>query len=55
MIVEASKHISGAWIVERIDDDGGIEQAIFVGPRARERAFEYVELKKSMGDEDVAG
>lgn len=41
MIVEASKHIPGAWVVERIDDDGGIEQTIFIGPRSRERAFAY--------------
>ena len=33
--------IPGAWTVEAIDDDGGIEQAIFLGPRARERAEAY--------------
>lgn len=46
MIVAASENIPGAWVVERIDDDGGIEQAVFIGPLARDRAFEYVYLKK---------
>ena len=32
----------GAWTVEAIDDDGSIEQAIFAGPKARERAEAYV-------------
>ena len=41
MIVEASTQIPGAWVAERIDDDGGIEQAIFIGPRARERAMAH--------------
>ncbi len=31
----------GAWTVEAIDSDGGIEQAIFAGPKARERAEAY--------------
>jgi hypothetical protein len=31
----------GAWSVEAIDDDSGIEQAIFIGPSAEERAREY--------------
>ncbi|MGO9135664.1 MAG: hypothetical protein ACLP8A_16655 [Methylovirgula sp.] len=31
----------GAWSVEAIDEDGGIEQAIFAGPKARERAEAY--------------
>ena len=26
------------WRVERIDDDGGCEVAVFAGPRAEERA-----------------
>lgn len=46
MIVAASENIPGAWVVERIDDDGGIEQAVFIGPLARDRAFEYANLKK---------
>jgi hypothetical protein len=29
----------GDWRVEWIDDDGGIEVAIFSGPNARERAL----------------
>ena len=31
----------GAWNVEAIDDDGGIEQAIFAGPLAEERARDF--------------
>jgi hypothetical protein len=31
----------GEWRVEKIDKDGGIEVAIFAGPHARSRAFEY--------------
>lgn len=31
----------GAWNVEAIDSDGGIEQAIFAGPISEERAKEY--------------
>jgi hypothetical protein len=35
------KDAPGAWTVEAIDEDGGIERAIFAGPRARERAETY--------------
>jgi hypothetical protein len=35
------KDMPGAWTVEAIDDDGGIEQAIFMGPKAHERAETY--------------
>lgn len=31
----------GAWNVEAIDDDGSIEQAIFAGPSAENRARRY--------------
>lgn len=30
-----------AWRVERIDDDGGVEIAIFAGPHAKDRALRY--------------
>lgn len=33
----------GAWNVEAIDDDGSIEQAIFAGPDAEDRARRYAE------------
>jgi hypothetical protein len=33
----------GDWRVEKLDDDGGIEVAIFSGPDARDRAFEYAD------------
>jgi hypothetical protein len=31
------------WRVEWVDDDGGIEVAIFAGPKARERALRYAD------------
>lgn len=36
--VSIQPHASHGWAVEAIDDDGGIEQAIFIGPRAEVRA-----------------
>jgi hypothetical protein len=33
----------GDWRVEWVDDDGGIELAIFAGPKARERAIKYAD------------
>jgi len=33
----------GDWRVEREDDDGSIEVAIFSGPNARERAIRYAD------------
>lgn len=39
--IEPHKQFAGAWTVETIDDDGGIEQAIFDGPNAEERARAY--------------
>jgi hypothetical protein len=33
----------GDWRVEWVDDDGGVEVAIFPGPNARERALRYVD------------
>jgi hypothetical protein len=37
----------GAWNVEAIDDDGSIEQAIFAGPNAEERARRYAQAEYS--------
>lgn len=34
----------GVWSVEKIDDDGGIEQAIFIGPGAERRCRKYASL-----------
>jgi hypothetical protein len=31
------------WRVEWVDDDGGIEVAVFSGPNARERALGYAD------------
>jgi hypothetical protein len=39
--VTVEPHASQGWTVEAIDDDGGIEQAIFIGPRAEVRARHY--------------
>jgi hypothetical protein len=33
----------GDWRVEWVDDDGGVEVAIFSGPNARERALRYAD------------
>ena len=33
----------GDWRVEWVDDDGGVELAIFAGPNARERAIRYAD------------
>lgn len=35
----------GVWTVEAIDQDGSIFQALFPGPRSKERALEYAEWK----------
>jgi len=33
----------GDWRVEWVDDDGGVELAIFAGPNTRERALRYAD------------
>ena len=33
----------GEWRVEWVDEDGGVEVAIFSGPNARERALCYAD------------
>jgi hypothetical protein len=43
--VEESINESGAWTVEAIGDDGEIYQALFYGPKAQERAYEYARLR----------
>ena len=42
--------ISGAWTVEAIGPDGEIYQAIFLGPEAKSRAYEYARLKYRISD-----
>lgn len=39
------------WHVQWIDDDGGMEVAIFSGPRARERAIRYAERQYGLFEE----
>ena len=38
-----------AWNVERIDDDGGVELAIFYGPNAEARARAYADHMNAQG------
>ncbi len=35
------ENMPGVWTVEAIDHEGAIEQALFVGPKAHERAEAY--------------
>lgn len=35
----------GAWTVEAYDNDGGVEQAVFYGQHAADRAREYAAWK----------
>lgn len=37
----------GDWRVEREDEDGSIEVAIFSGPNARERALRYADRQSA--------
>lgn len=41
------KDAPGSWGVEAIDTDGAIYMAIFLGPKAEERALEYARSKFS--------
>ena len=41
--VFADRLYPGDWRVEWVDDDGGVELAIFAGPNARERAIKYAD------------
>jgi len=42
-IVFADRLYPGDWRIEWVDDDGGVEIAIFAGPNARERAIRYAD------------
>jgi hypothetical protein len=43
--------VAGDWRVEWIDDDGGIEVAIFSGPNAKERALRYADRQYGQFEE----
>ena len=43
--VEGWANNPGDWTVEAIGEDGEIYQAIFIGPKAKERAYEYARLR----------
>jgi hypothetical protein len=45
----------GVWSVEKIDDDGGIEQAIFIGPGAERRCRKYAALDAAAAVDGDAG
>jgi hypothetical protein len=42
----------GVWRVEKMDENGGIEVAIFRGPRARERAVKYADHIQPLATDD---
>ena len=42
-IIFPDRLYSEEWRVEWVDDDGGVELAIFAGPNARERAIKYAD------------
>jgi hypothetical protein len=44
------RRVSGDWRVEWIDEDGGIEVAIFSGPNARERALGLMATGRYLGE-----
>ena len=48
--VAPRKGMPGAWTVEAIGPDGEIYQAIFLGPDAESRAYEYARLKYGVTD-----
>ena len=50
-IVLSGSAFSEEWRVEWIDDDGGIEVAIFAGPKARERALRYANRQYGLFEE----
>jgi hypothetical protein len=43
--------IPGDWRVGWVDDDGGVEVAIFAGPNARERAIRYADRQYGVFEE----
>lgn len=43
--VEERTNQPGTWTVEAIGEDGEIYQAIFLGPEAKERAYEYARFR----------
>jgi hypothetical protein len=43
--VEEWSEQPNTWTVEAIGQDGEVYQAIFLGPEAKERAYEYARLR----------
>jgi hypothetical protein len=50
-IVFPDRLYSEEWRVEWIDDDGGIEVAIFAGPKAHDRAIRYADRQYGLFEE----
>jgi hypothetical protein len=50
-IIFPDRHYEDEWRVEWIDDDGGVEVAIFGGPKARERATRYADRQYGLFEE----
>lgn len=50
IVLQEWRQQAGAWTVEAYDDDGGVEQTICIGPRAKERAEHCV--RAEYGDVD---
>lgn len=40
------RQVDKGWLVEEVDTHGGVHQAFFSGPHARERAEEYLLWKQ---------
>lgn len=51
--VEERTNQPGAWTVEAIGNDGEIYQAIFLGPEAEERAYEYARLRYGVSEKPL--
>jgi hypothetical protein len=48
--IQESEETRGAFVVTAIERGGGVDSALFSGPKARERAEEYAKWKNSEVD-----
>lgn len=48
--VEERVNDPGEWTVEAIGEDGEIYQAIFLGPEAKTRAYEYARFLDNLNE-----
>lgn len=49
--VEERHNMAGVWTVEAIGAEGEIYQALFAGPDAESRAYEYARLRYGVTDQ----